>query len=154
MVHHPVLPRSEIEQERRLALEQLVALQDNPFQAAAVRMRELIYGDHPYGRPLPGTPGSLPLLGRAAVLGRHAATWSGSSLQIVVSGDLDEDRFLVRLESLLAGLPAASRPRLRCCRRPGSPRASSGCASSGDRTRPWCWWAGPAPGTRTNTGCP
>ncbi len=60
MVRQPDFPADEIEQERRLALEQLASLQDQPFQAAAVRLRELMYGDHPYGRPLQGTATSLP----------------------------------------------------------------------------------------------
>ncbi|MFN2370710.1 MAG: M16 family metallopeptidase, partial [Candidatus Krumholzibacteriia bacterium] len=108
VVQQPDFPAHEIDQERRLALEQLAAIQDNPFQAAAVRLRELMYGDHPYGRPLQGTAASLPGLDRAAVLARHAAAWTAGAVQVVASGDLDEDRFLARIGDLLAGLPAGA----------------------------------------------
>ena len=52
----PSFPDAEVDQERRLALEQLTALADSPFQWAAVNLRDMIYGDHPYGRP----PGRFP----------------------------------------------------------------------------------------------
>jgi len=108
LIHAPSFLESEINQERRLALEQLAAITDSPFQAAALKLREMVYGDHPYGRPLPGTQESLPHLDRADLLARHAEMWTADNLQIVVSGDLDPDRLLPLLDSLLKDLPAGS----------------------------------------------
>ncbi len=105
LINAPSFPEQEIEQERRLALEQLAALQDSPFQAAAVKLRELIYGDHPYGRPLAGTTESLPLLTREMLLERHAANWTTGNLQITASGSFDPDDLLKRLEVMLQDLP-------------------------------------------------
>jgi zinc protease len=102
----PSFPPDEIEQERRLALEQLASLEDNPFQAAAVKLRELLYGEHPYGRPLPGTLTSLPNLTREHLLARHRQGWTASNLQIVASGSFDPDQLAGRLEEILADLPA------------------------------------------------
>jgi zinc protease len=121
IIREPDFPDHEVEQERRLALQQLASLQDNTFQAASLQLREMLYGDHPYGRPLPGTAASLPALARDQLLARHAADWNAANLQIVLSGDVDEDRLLSRLETLLAGLPAgtaAARPDPGPCRRP------------------------------------
>lgn len=108
LINEPSFPQEEIEQERRLALEQLAALQDSPFQAAAVKLRELIYGDHPYGRPLAGTVESLPLLTREMLLAQHAANWTTGNLQITASGSFDPDDLLKRLEVMLEGLPETS----------------------------------------------
>jgi len=113
LINAPSFPDEEIEQERRLALEQLAALQDSPFQAAAVKLRELIYGDHPYGRPLAGTVESLPLLNRDMLVARHAANWTTGNLQITASGSFDSDDLLKRMEDMLQDLPrtsAAARP--------------------------------------------
>lgn len=107
LIHSPSFPQEEIEQERRLALEQLASLNDNPFQAAAVRLRELIYGDHPYGRPLPGTPTSLPGLTRDMLIARHAEAWTTGNLHITISGHFQTDEMLARLETLLEGLPTS-----------------------------------------------
>jgi len=108
LIHAPSFLDSEIEQERRLAQEQLAAIADSPFQAAAVKLREMVYGDHPYGRPLPGTVTSLPLLCRDDLLAQHARIWTRDNLQIVVSGALDPDRLLPKLEDLLADLPSGT----------------------------------------------
>ncbi|MEN8006831.1 MAG: pitrilysin family protein [Candidatus Krumholzibacteriota bacterium] len=108
LIHEPSFLESEIEQERRLALEQLAAIADSPFQAAAVRLRESVYGDHPYGRPLPGTVESLPNLGREELLAQHRRIWTRENLRIVVSGALDPERLLGRLDDLLADLPAGT----------------------------------------------
>jgi zinc protease len=39
---------------------------------------------------------------------RHRRIWTADNLQIVASGDLEPDRFLAKLESLLDGLPPGS----------------------------------------------
>ena len=108
LIHPPSFRASEIEQERRLALEQLAAIADSPFQAAVLKLREMVYGDHPYGRPLVGTPESLPTLGRDDLVARHRAMWTADNLQIVVSGDLDPDHLFPRLDDLLAELPSGA----------------------------------------------
>ena len=106
VITRPSFPAEEIEQERRLALEQLASLMDNPFQAAAIKLRELVYGDHPYGRPLIGTTESLPRLGREALVARFSQAWRPSNLQVVVSGSFDQDRLLDRLEKIFNDLPS------------------------------------------------
>lgn len=108
LINAPSFPEQEIEQERRLALEQLAALQDSPFQAAAVKLREQVYGDHPYGRPLAGTLESLPLLDREMLLAQHTANWTTGNLQITASGSFDPDDLLKRLEDMLQDLPSTS----------------------------------------------
>ena len=108
LIHSPSFLESEIDQERRLAQEQLAAIADSPFQAAAVKLREMVYGDHPYGRPLPGTVHSLPLLCRDDLVAQHSRIWTRDNLQIVVSGALDPDRLLPELENLLADLPTGT----------------------------------------------
>ncbi len=110
LINAPSFPEHEIDQERRLALEQLAALQDSPFQAAAVKLRELIYGDHPYGRPMIGTAESLPLLTRDDLVARHAENWTTGNLQITASGSFDPEDLLRRLEDLLQDLPVAQEP--------------------------------------------
>ncbi len=102
----PDFPAAEVEHERRLTLAQLQAWQDDPFQAAVLEMRHLLYGDHPYGRPQVGTPDSLPGLDADLLRAHYARTWNPDALQVVVSGDIDSERLLPALERLLGGLPA------------------------------------------------
>jgi zinc protease len=102
----PAFAADELEQEKRLAREQLAAVADNPMQAAMLKLREMIYGDHVYGRALPGTVASLAAITRAQVLARHGEAWSAGRLQVVVSGDIDTGVMQKTFESLAARLPA------------------------------------------------
>jgi len=101
----PSFPVAEVEQERNLALAHLESLQDEPFQAAALAIRALLYGDHPYGRPQVGTLASLPLLDDAMLRAHHARSWNSSHLQVVISGDVDGDAVLAGLNRILADMP-------------------------------------------------
>lgn len=106
----PDFAPAEIDQERRLAREQLAAIADNPLQTAMLRLRELLYGDHPYGRPLPGTAASLASITDGQVAARHRAAWCAGRLQFTASGDLVPDRLRTACERLVARLPAAAPP--------------------------------------------
>jgi zinc protease len=110
VLNSPTFAIEEVEQERRLALEQLASLHDNPFQSATIKLRKMMYGDHPYGRPLVGTESSLPSLDRNGLLARYEQAWRPDNLQVVVSGSFDEDRLLERLEHMLDKLPLPSEP--------------------------------------------
>ena len=101
----PTFADSEVAQERSLALAHLQSLQDEPFQAAALAVRALLYGDHPYGRPQVGTTESLPGLEGAMLRAHHARSWTSSHLQVVVSGDVDPDLVLPGLDRMLEDMP-------------------------------------------------
>jgi zinc protease len=103
----PRFDPAEIEQERRLALQELAAIHDNPLQTAMLRLRARLYGDHPYGRALQGTDASLAAITPDQVVARHRSTWSAGRLQFTASGDLDPDRLREACERLVARLPAA-----------------------------------------------
>jgi len=105
VILEPSFLADEFEQEKRLALEQLASMADAPFQAASLELRKMVYGDHPYGRPLVGTEQSIPGLDREAVLARHSQAWTAHNLQIVVSGDCDPDDLADRIENMLTDLP-------------------------------------------------
>jgi zinc protease len=108
----PALSAQELTRERRLALEQLQALEDDPFQHAGRELRRLVYGEHPYGQPLQGTPASLAARRREDLVRHHADTWTPDNLLVVASGDVDPDRLATRLEQILAGVPAGPAPAL------------------------------------------
>ncbi len=105
VICRPEFAPEDLDRERRLALQELASHQDNPFQAATLRLRSMIYGDHPCGRPVIGTVESLPSFARDDLIDRHDQAWRPGNLQIVASGDCDPDQLLRQLESTLEGLP-------------------------------------------------
>ncbi|HPF36661.1 MAG TPA: pitrilysin family protein [Candidatus Krumholzibacteria bacterium] len=107
---HPAFPEQELAKERRFAKDDLLAIQDDPFQYAALELRRRFYGDHPYAHPLVGTPAGLEALTRHDLTELHARTWVTRNLHVVVSGDVDRDRLLDGLGAALADLPHAPCP--------------------------------------------
>ncbi len=107
MVCRPTFPDDELERERRLALADLAAFADDPFQAAALRLRERFYGDHPYGPPLVGWPESLAALTPEDLHRWYNRVWRQGNIVIVASGDLAPESLARRLEPVLADMPAA-----------------------------------------------
>jgi zinc protease len=108
----PSFPTLELDRERHLALEDLRSLEDDPFQVAAVALRQRLYGSHPYSYPLVGRSESLSRLTRDDLVRHHARTWVPENLAVVVSGDFDPTDLLDRLGAALAKLPATAAPDL------------------------------------------
>ena len=52
----PTFPDSEIELEKRLILQALQSQQEQPFNLAFQKLRQALYGDHPYGHSILGKP--------------------------------------------------------------------------------------------------
>ncbi len=104
-ITEPTFAAAELEQEKRLAREQLAAVADNPLQSAMLRLRAMIYGDHPYGRPLQGTVESLAAIDREQVVARHARAWTRGRLQVVASGDIDPAQLRLVVTGLAQRLP-------------------------------------------------
>jgi zinc protease len=101
----PSFPADELTRERRLCLQELQAIADDPFRAAARRLRTALYGDHPYSHPIMGTEESLPGLSREQLEQYHRRVWVSGNLLVVVSGDIEPDQWLRRLEDVFAPLP-------------------------------------------------
>ncbi len=108
----PDFPDDELARERRLALDDLQALRDDPFQHAAMELRTDVYGDHPHALPLAGTPESLEAMTREDLADHHRRTWVGRNLHLVVSGDVDRDHLAERLTHALADIPRERAPKL------------------------------------------
>jgi len=106
----PDFPAEELERERRLALSDLQAMDDDPFQAAARKLRTAFYPDHPYGSPVLGEAETLAALGVDDLRDFHRRTWVPSNMHLAVSGDVDGERLASLLQDALAGLPDGPAP--------------------------------------------
>jgi len=106
----PDFPDDELDRERRLALADLQAMDDDPFQAAARQLRAAFYPDHPYGAPVLGDEASLAVLGRDDLRDFHRRTWVPRNMHLVVSGDVEAARLADLLGTALADLPDAPAP--------------------------------------------
>nr|MDQ2699426.1 insulinase family protein [Actinomycetota bacterium] len=70
-----LLDPDEFEAERGVILEELAMADDDPSDVVSERLFEAVFGDHPLGRPIGGSPASISAVGRDAVHAHYAANY-------------------------------------------------------------------------------
>jgi len=100
----PSFPEEELDEERRVALEDLTADEDDLGQVALRTMRELLYGDHPFCRDLRGTKGGLRALRRADLLACMKQDYGPGQAVLALAGDVDVEAAIEVIEARLAGV--------------------------------------------------
>jgi zinc protease len=90
-VLEPALPSAELVRERRLLLDEQLAHGASPSQAVFRLFSEALYGAHPYGRDVLGTPDSVAGMSRAALLAFYRERYPVSGMTLAIVGDLELD---------------------------------------------------------------
>src|SRR5690606_29846618 len=102
MVTSSVLDAGEFESERGVILEELAMADDDPGDVASERLFEAVFGEHPLGRPIGGTPASITAVSRDAVLAHYRASYRPEDLVITVAGAVDHDALVTGVMAALA----------------------------------------------------
>lgn len=125
----PRFAADELEEERRVALQDLAAEVDDPGQVAARGLHALLYGEHPFSRPVRGTPAGLRALTPAKLRGLWRRDYPMGQAVLALAGDVDVAAAAAQVESALreAGLED------RLSERPGKPKPVK--APTGSRER-------------------
>jgi predicted Zn-dependent peptidase len=92
----------EFETERGVILDELAMADDDPADVAGERLFEAVFGEHPLGRPIGGTPESIRAARRDDVHAHWLANYRPRDLVVTVAGAVDHDHLLDRLEAALA----------------------------------------------------
>jgi predicted Zn-dependent peptidase len=89
-----VIDPDDFESERGVILEELAMADDDPADAASERFFEAVFGDHPLGRPIGGSPASIGAVGRDAVWAHYRQNYRPQDLVITVAGAVDHDELV------------------------------------------------------------
>lgn len=109
----PSFAARELDEARRVTLADLEAELDDPGHLAYRTMLAVLYGKHPHGRDLRGTPDSLLALDRDAVERHFRRHYPLDRAIVALAGDLELDAVLERLDALVRAAPTpipAGRP--------------------------------------------
>ncbi len=101
---HPTFPADEVAKVREDALAGIRLRRDNPASYAFRELEALLYGDHPYGRDVLGTPDAVAGLDAGFLRELHRAALRPDRLAVGVAGAIDPERVCAALEAALAGL--------------------------------------------------
>jgi predicted Zn-dependent peptidase len=104
MVTSSVLDSEEFESERGVILEEIAMNEDDPTDVVHERFAGAVFGEHPLGRPIGGTPATISSVPRAAVLDHYRRTYNPTELVITAAGGVDHDTLCDQvLEAVEAG---------------------------------------------------
>ncbi|MGQ9838097.1 MAG: M16 family metallopeptidase [Cyanobacteriota bacterium] len=92
------IPADEFERERQVVLEEIRRAADNPDYNAYQQLMQTAYADHPYGRPVLGTPESLMDLTPELMRIYHQSWYRPEHMTVVVTGGIDPEQTLALVE--------------------------------------------------------
>ncbi|HSM82682.1 MAG TPA: pitrilysin family protein [Nodosilinea sp.] len=85
---HAAIPADEFSRERQVVLEEIRQAQDDPDWLGYQAMAELVYQDHPYGRPVLGTAEILQQRSPEEMRCFHQAHYQPEKMTVVITGGI------------------------------------------------------------------
>jgi predicted Zn-dependent peptidase len=89
LVVDSVLAESDVETERGVILEEIAMHDDEPGEEVHDLFVEATYGDHPLGRLISGTVGTISPMTRRQILGFYHRRYIAPSIVVAAAGNLD-----------------------------------------------------------------
>lgn len=110
ILRHPSFPDEELDLEKRLALQSIRSMQEQPFTVAYNALRAAMYGKHPYGLPGIGTEESVAGLTRHDLKTTHAACFRPDNCVMVVAGRITHEQAFALAEENFGDWVAPAKP--------------------------------------------
>jgi predicted Zn-dependent peptidase len=98
MVHHPRFDPDDITKERGVILEEIMMYRDQPQQQVEEWLGELLWRNHPLGRPLVGTPESLRNLTRRTIRAFKQRHYLPGSTVVAFAGKVEHETCVARAQ--------------------------------------------------------
>jgi zinc protease len=106
MASSSLLDGTELAREKLVVLEEIRGYEDDPDTVAGDRLFALVFGEHPYGRPVIGWPKTVEALDRGAVEGFWRSHYHPSRAILAVAGPVDADAIAAEVTARIASWPA------------------------------------------------
>ncbi|EAR25180.1 zinc protease [marine actinobacterium PHSC20C1] len=101
MLTSSLIDPTEFSNERGVILEELAMADDDPTDVASERFFEAVFGDHPLGRPIGGSPETINAISRDSVVAHYRGNYRPQDLVITVAGAVDHDVLVAAVTACL-----------------------------------------------------
>ncbi|MDE2059107.1 MAG: insulinase family protein [candidate division NC10 bacterium] len=102
---HPIFEQGEIARKVRELKAALRKRQEDPGEVAEEVFNQLVFGTHPYGRPLEGNETSLTAITRNEIVGFYRDHYTPERTFITIVGDVDQREIVSRIRTVLGSWP-------------------------------------------------
>lgn len=110
MVQRPLFDATELEKERRVIIEEIRGIQDNPAEVVHELLQQTMWGDHPFGRDVAGSIATVSAISRAELLRFFRQGYHAGNLVVSVAGKISAEQAIPAIERAFADLPGGQRP--------------------------------------------
>lgn len=99
MLLNPQIPRKELEQERKVVLEEIAKDGNTPSKKVYDNLNTLMYTSHPYKMKVIGTEENVGTMSREEILEYFTKYYSPSNMTTLIVGDVDTQKVLSKVQS-------------------------------------------------------
>lgn len=100
IVRSPSFPEHEVDLERRLTLQGIRSMQEQPFTIAYQQLREALYGDHPYATSGLGKEESVALMTRDDLWDYYHQVFRPDNMVVSLAGRIDPKEAIAQIEDV------------------------------------------------------
>ncbi|MBQ8669367.1 insulinase family protein [bacterium] len=100
MMMNPLIPRNELEKERKVVLEEINKDLINPSRILHENLNSMLYTQHPYKRKVIGKSEVIETITRDKILEFYNKNYSPSNMITIVIGDVDTNYALERIKEV------------------------------------------------------
>lgn len=108
LLRSPSFPAAEVDLERRLTLQGLRSMQEQPFNVAQKQLRQRMYGSHPYALSSLGTEASITSLQREDLHRYHQTYFRPDNMVISIAGRITAEEAIALVEQTFGDWQSAS----------------------------------------------
>jgi len=101
MLASSLIDPTEFANERGVILEELAMADDDPTDVTSERFFEAVFGEHPLGRPIGGSPETINAISRDSVVKHYRGNYRPQDLVITVAGAVDHNMLVALVSSCL-----------------------------------------------------
>jgi predicted Zn-dependent peptidase len=105
LVLRPLLRQADLAAEKPVIVDEIRMYEDSPGDHVFTMFDELLFGSHPLGREIAGTPGSVRRMNRAAVVGHWRRWYQPRHLVLAVAGPVRHAAILEEAGNWFAATP-------------------------------------------------
>lgn len=100
MLLNPLIPRKEMEKERKVVLEEIAKNEDNPQSVLYKNLISQMYKTHPYKREVIGKSQVIETITREEMLDFYKTFYNPANMTTIVVGDVDSQAVLDKINKL------------------------------------------------------
>ena len=110
MLLQPSFDAGEMDAEREVLLEEIAMYEDTPQDLVHDVIAQVVFGDHPLGRPVIGTAAAITAVRPEDVAAYHRSRYVGPNIVVAAAGNLDHEPIAHAIETRFSPLSRAPDP--------------------------------------------